>query len=95
MVKTKKVKVHKKLVKMLKRTRTIQETIEQGEKYLGNSPSPSNIPSPPKPKIKRTKTIEETIKTGSLYLSQKNPSNQNPSSSNAKKNPTQSQSKSK
>jgi hypothetical protein len=89
MVKTKKAKVHKNLVKKLKRTRSIQETIDQGQKYLGNSQSILNLSTPPKPPknhLKRTKTIEETIKTGNLYLTPKKPSNDNQASPKSKKN---------
>jgi len=85
MVKTKKAKVHEKLAKKLKRTRTIQETIEQGQRYLGNSTDP---PQPQKLQIKRTRTIEETIKTGNLYITQKKPPKLNPNPNPTSSKPT-------
>lgn len=76
MVKIKKVEKRRKLAKKIKRTRTIQETIDDSSKYLdANDP---NFPLTPdttksaKKELKRTKTIDDTLKSAENYLSRKN-----------------------
>lgn len=75
MVKTKKIKKHKKIVKKIKRTKTIQNTIDDSCKFLDvinhNDSLDQGTVQRGKKEFKRTKTIDDTLKSAEDYLGQK------------------------